>query len=497
MAGFRIEGNTSNHVAEVDVTGNLYVTLPDGSTARGGAAAVGSIRIFSENDPGTISGTPYLYSPETSDDFKLRVGIDHLQDNEIFCYASQHTGKFTHTFVTLTALQTANSLVTNSGSITTLNTGMKFNTFRYFPVFGGQTPLYVEAMLSLTAALTTNTTIDVGLFLPGAANPYVPLDGVYFRFTSAGVQGVVNYNGTETATAVFKAVFGGANYDPGINAVHQITITINQREVGFWIDDVKYAELTAQSGNGSPFAAWNLPFALRHAIGGTAAAAALSLKVWSYSVFTGDIAMDKPWAEQLAGAGQAHQGQSGQTMGSVASYANSANPTSAAGSNTATNITGLGGQGAINAAASAATDFIACSYQNPAGTVASPGKTLFIKGVWVSCFNAGAAVLTTPTTLGWSLAYGHTAISMAQAETATFATATTKAPRRIPLGFMSAAVGTAIGGMYAPDRIYVQFAAPVPVLPGEWVALAVKQIIGTVTGSQSIWYSIGFDHYWE
>lgn len=497
MAGFRIEGNSSNNVAEVDATGNLYASLPDGSSARGGVAAVGGLRFFSENDPGTISGTPYLYSPETSDDFKLRVGIDHLQDNEIFCYTSQNTGKFTHTFTTLTAVQTANALTTNSGNITTLNTGMKFSTFRFFPVFGGQTPTYVEAMVSLTAALTTNTNIDIGLFLPGAANPYTPQDGVYFRFSSAGVQGVINYNGTETTTSALLTVFGGGSFDPGINVVHQYTITINQREVGFWIDDVKYGELNAQSGNGAPFAAWNLPFSLRHAIGGTAAGAALSMKLWAYSVFTGDIAMDKPWAEQLAGAGQAYQGQSGQTMGTVASYANSANPTSAAGSNTAANVTGLGGQGAINAAGSAATDFIATSYQNPAGTVASPGKTLFIRGVWISTFNNGAAVATTPTTLGWSLAYGHTAVSMATAETGSFVTATAKAPRRIPLGFQSAPVATAIGGVYTPDRIQVTFASPVPVLPGEFVATVLKQIVGTATASQSIWFSVGFDAYWE
>ena len=55
--------------AEVTASRQLKAILPDGSTP----ADVGAVRLFSENDPGAITGAPYLYSPETDKDFRLRV----------------------------------------------------------------------------------------------------------------------------------------------------------------------------------------------------------------------------------------------------------------------------------------------------------------------------------------------------------------------------------------------------------------------------------------
>ena len=104
----------------------------------------------------------------------------------------------------------------------------------------------------------------------------------------------------------------------------------------------------------------------------------------------------------------------------------------------------------------------------------------------------GAAVATTPTTLAWSLAFGHTAVSLATAEAAT-----TKAPRRIALGFQSVAVGAAVGALYTPDSISQWFDSPIYVNPGEFIAVVVKQIVGTATASQSIWYLVTFDAYFE
>jgi hypothetical protein len=183
-----------------------------------------------------------------------------------------------------------------------------------------------------------------------------------------------------------------------------------------------------------------------------------------------------------------YQGQSGGTMGTTAALTNSTNPTAAAGSNTTANITGLGGIGAINAAAGAATDYIASSFLNPDSTTAFTGRKLVINGVKISCINMGAPVATTMTALFWSLAFGHTVLTLVPSETGS-----QKGPRRVPLGFVSAPVGAAIGQNYSPDAIVVQFSAPIVVNPGEYVASVVRQIVGTATASQTIYYSVMFD----
>jgi len=81
-----------------------------------------------------------------------------------------------------------------------------------------------------------------------------------------------------------------------------------------------------------------------------------------------------------------------------------------------------------------------------------------------------------------SLAYGHTAVSLATAEAAA-----AKAPRRIPLGIASWAIGAAIGSQPQCGRIQVDLGdAPVFVNPGEFVQLVGKFLAGTATASQVI-----------
>jgi hypothetical protein len=169
-------------------------TSPDG---------VGAIRTFSENDAGDITGTPYLLSPETTGDYRLRAVQDTILDNEVFCYANQNTGKHSYAATTLTMALASNALVTNSGNITTINTASFFRTQQFFELCGSQNATYVTVEAALSAALTTNTMIDYGTFLQSGTSPYAPTDGAYFRINAAGFQGVINFNGAETTTSVF------------------------------------------------------------------------------------------------------------------------------------------------------------------------------------------------------------------------------------------------------------------------------------------------------
>jgi hypothetical protein len=172
-------------------------------------------------------------------------------------------------------------------------------------------------------------------------------------------------------------------------------------------------------------------------------------------------------------------------MGSLATLPNSGAVTAAAPSNTALTANlpaGLGGQGLVTAAVAAATDGIWGSVQVPAGTANVQGRRLVIRGVNIDAVNIGAAVATTATTIKFQLAFGHTAVSLATTEAAT-----TKAPRRIALGYMTWPVGAAIGQGPQGGPIKVDLGdAPIFVNPGEFVALVARFVVGTATASQTI-----------
>lgn len=451
-------------------------------------AGVGGVRLFSENDAGTATGTAYLVSPETDDDYRLRVAQEALFDCETFNYTAQNTGKHAYRNTTMTNGWTAAGLTTNSGNITTTTTGTQFNTYAEFPILGAS-QLYCEIEGSFTAQPTTNTIVDFGLARMATTNPYAPTDGVYFRLNSSGLFGVINSNTSETTTSVFSFTYTN-------NHKYQFIIAVHEREVEFWIDGVLYASLETPAGQGQPCMSGALPFALRHAIAGGAAGSALSFVLNDYTITVGgpNIAQTASiMGQRVYGS---YQGLSGGTMGTLATYANSTNPTAAAPSNTALTANlpgGLGGQGLVTAAAGGSTDGIWGSYQIPAGTVSVQGRRCVIRGIRVDAVNTGAAVATTATTIEFSLGWGNTSVSLATAEGAA-----AKASRRLPLGFMTWAVGAGIGAGPQAGPIVVDLGdAPVFVNPGEFVQLVGKFIVGTATASQTIFFTWTPIYGWE
>lgn len=491
MAGFRIEGNTSGNVAEVDSTNHLLVASTNDPATMGGAL------MFSQNDSGAVTGTQYALSPETDDDYRLRVAHEQLMDTETFNYAAQNTGKHLYYTTTMTNTWGNNGMTVNGGAITTINTGTRFSTWAFFPLYGAS-HLYAEFEASFSVAtFPTNTTLDFGLGIGATTTPFAPTDGVYFRALSTGLWGVINYGGTETVVGPFVASFGGANWAPAIGQKYQFLISVTERDVEFWIDGNLMGSIDVPTTQGQPFQSAALPVYVRQAIGGTAASAAMQFILSDYTVTTGGPNI----IEQLGVVGNrawgSYQGVSGGTMGSLASYANSTNPTAAAPSNTALTANlpnGLGGQGNVTAAVAAATDGIWCSYQVPAGTNAIQGKRLKLTGVTIDAVNLGAAVATTATSVQFSLAFGHSAASLATTETGT---SQTKAPRRIALGYMYWNIGAPIGATPQNGPVKITLANPVYVNPGEFIALVGKFVAGTATASQTIQFTLTYDYGWE
>lgn len=478
-------GSSSSGAANVDAAYNLNVTLPQVTTPAGVEAPqyVGAARLFSENDPGTVSGTALLRSPETSQDYRLRIGADAVWDDENFNYTAQNFTKHRQTTATLTAAWASGFMSTNSGSVTTTGTGVQVSTYRHFPI-QGQGGVYCETAFGLSNTPVTNWTLDVGMFTPAAAPTSLPTDGVYFRVNSSGVFGVCNNNGTETTTSAFSTFSFTANQ------IYNWVITLTDHQVEFWIDDVLYGTINRQAGTGSVIYAGSLPWAVRHHHTGTTSGV-IQAKIANYSIATIDIDNNRLWATNKAGQGlMGVVYPSGGAAGITANYANSGAPATATLSNTTAGYATLGGQFLFAATAGAETDYALFAFLNTVPTTGITGRNLIISGVWINLWNQVAAVATTPTVFQWGLAVGSTAVSLATTDAAA-----TRLPKRIALGAQSLIVGAAVG--QSAERIDVNLDAPVGCEPGTYVHVILKMPIGTATATETFRGVVGINAYWE
>lgn len=486
-------GSSSAGKANVDAGYNLQVALPNTH------AYIGGVRMHSENDAGDHTGVAYLKAPETSPDYRLRAGLDTILFNDVFNATTQNTHLWSYTFNTLTAAQPGAGTV-NFSTVqgTTSAHGAFMRTFQYFPLVN-TAPLAVEFYFGqFTAQMVSGEVWLMGLGLPTAATT-IPTDGVWLRLTSAGLEGVISFNGSQ-ATTSFSVAKPLADFATG--QMYKALIVVGEREVEYWIDDVLIGEQSIPVANGVPFIGGSQPaFMMKYNTG--AVSNTNTMRVARVAVSLMDLATNKEWPDVMTGMGMsAAMGQNGHTMGTTAGNTNQLIlPTTQAGSNTAPNaaMEGLGGQFLMTAQATnvaAAGDMIGCYYLNPVPSINITGRNLYITGVSIQCMNSGAAVATTPTTLVWGLAWGHTAVSLATAETASFATATTHAPRRRPLGMCTAPVGAAVGALYDPEIVRA-FEAPIVVRPGEYIATTVRFRVGTATASQEVFYVVTFNGYWE
>ena len=477
MANIQGGSNTIN-VANIDTGYNLNVTLPTNDNLAGKA------RIMSENDPGSIVGSAYLKSPETSTDFRLRVGTDSLFDNDFFSYPLQNTSKHKYIAVSSMAFGWGGGFVTTNSALTTAaGAGGLLSTYRYFPTFGASST-YFEFSLALTALPTTNTIIDIGAFIPGALPTFAPTDGVYFRISSAGLSCVMNNLGTETSSVV------PFTFTP--NTVYKFTIAASDTEVEFWINDVLYLEMDTPSGNGAPALAGSLPFSLRHAIAGGSAGATLQAKLSNYTVSVADMDNHRLWPSVQVGMGNSSiQGSSGFTQGQTANQVNSTSPVLGTLSNTAASYTTLGGNFMFNTVAGAETDYALFGYQNVLGTGGITSRNLVIRGAWIDSMITGSGInFTTPTALHWSLGINASTVSLATAEGPSG-----RAPRRIHLGYQTIPI-SGIDGFTTP-QINTNLDAPIAVEPSGFFHVILKMPRGAATPAQVVRGSVGINAYWE
>ena len=479
----------NDQVGKVNVNSNFQLEVHQPSTE----SQAGFGLVTTSLDAGAMTGTRYNISPEADTDHRLRVGQDQLLDVELFNYVAQNTGKHFFAFTTLTATVSANGLLLNSGAITTASTGCTFGTQAQF-LFVGTAPLFCEMSVSFNAQPVSNVTFDFGLFQRGAANPFAPLDGVYFRLDSGGLQGVVNNNGIETTTSVFPLSGGTGTFVYVNDSVNRYSIQISNMITTFWINDVLAGSIINPVAQSQPFRSAAVPFSVRYAISAGGAGAGLQARLWDYRVgFRGPAV-----AENLGAVGNrvfgSYQGLSGNTVGTLGQYTNNTNPAAAVPTNTTAALgAGLGGNFLETFSLALTVDGIISSFQVPAGSTTVQGRRLRVHGVRIKSF-VSTVLAGGPSNAIWTLNFGHTAVSLATAESASFATGTTKAPRRIAIGVQSIVANQAVNTTM--ETIDANFIEPIYVNPGEFIATA-KKYVGTVGTSGVITHVIHFDFGWE
>jgi hypothetical protein len=488
-------GSSASGKANVDTGFNLNVTLPR-LTTTDTTSGVGFAAMAGKNDDGTVVAGGRVNRVYVAEGNRMSVANPVLYWDDTFNATSQNTAKYFFASTTQTGTQAAGTLNLNASALTTINTNCGLKTWKSFPLFG-KSELRCNTSGYLTTVPQANCLIEFGLFtatIPGAA---APTDGVFFRYNaSAELRGVISYNGTETQTAAITA--------PSANVNHDFVIVTQTNTVLFYIDDILVGKLTLLTDavtQGQPFMMATQPWCARVVIAGSAPASGTTLKI--SDVFVAQLGSDpaKNWDTQKSGFGHMlSQGQNGGTMGTTALYSNSLAPgAGAAMTNTTAALTaGLGGQFAALPTLASSTDGIMQSYQNPVGGVNQTPRNLVIKGVRIQSVVTTTLVNAGPIIYFYSLAYGHTAVSMATVEAASFLTGgTTKAPRRIAIGCESYPVNATIGTIAtAQGGVWIKFDSPIIVAPGEFIAICAKNV-GTVSSAGVITFLVTYDGYME
>lgn len=506
MGGLRVEGNTSGHIAEVDLENNLNVTLPTVTKIDGTdhSSYVGAVRSFYENDAGTITGTPYLKSPRVSDAHRLRIGTDTLLFTETFNGTAQGTHNWHHVFTTVACTQASGFL--QFPTLTAITTGSYMRTWQHFPLFGSA-PLYVEGTILGTLPMAANEKFFFGLsnvHIAGSATAK-GTDGCWFEWNNAGIECVMAYNNTEVSSGV---VVVPADFATG-TTMHRLQMVVSEEAVEFFVDGSMVADFEVPAGQGQPFMQGSLPLYLHH-FATAAVTGGTTIKISDVTVMQGDINTNKPWGHQMAAMGlNAYQLNAGTAVsGPLTMFTNlaaDADPAAATPGNTsltANLINLLGGRGVATLnAQTAAQDMIMQQWQNPVSAVAVTGRTLIITGIRISCYVQ--TILGTPAAgincFEWGLCVGNTTATMATVtDSSTFASATAKGRRTLFLGYQSMGAAAPIGTTPINGDIDVSFdSAPLVVNPGEYVTTIMRQVNSAAAATGALGYTILFKGYFQ
>lgn len=494
MAGAKIKLNTSPVVlgeANGDLEGNILTNLPrtkpNGDLIGGGETEAGFASMLSESDAGSVTGVRRVFAPEVTGNYRLRVGMDTTMFNEYFPGTVLNSSLWTAPVTTSTVTVTNGLLNLNSAASLASGSVARVSSYRHFPIYTSYSTS-PSIQFQFSAVPVSNMVHEWGFAI--ATGVALPTEGAFLRITATGeLIAVLNNNGSELTSAPIDY-----NATIGVSVTRTLIIYGDTNEVVYWIDNICVATIPRPTAAGSVTQSQQLPLMFRSYNTATVTGTAQLMKIGGVNVSLSEMNQTKAWSHVLAGSGgMSYQGQTGQTLGSTALYTNNlapgagsvmTNTTSALGS-------GLGGQFSALPTLAANTDGIMQSYQVPLGTSAAPGKTLYISGVSVQgCVSTVLVGNATPVIYAYSLAFGHTNVSLA-----TTVSATSKAPVRKILGYETFAAAAAVGILgQKVDKDFDR--APVVVQPGEFIQVVAKNI-GAVTTTGVITFLVDIEGYWE
>lgn len=328
-----------------------------------------------------------------------------------------------------------------------------------------------------------NSIAEWGIGAP-VGNTAVVNDGAFFRKDTAGsLQGVISQNGTEIQSSVMTApadtdyAFYEIFYCEG-RAFFQI---VSDAGVVISAVDLPATATTARAPSVS-----HLPCFHRLYNGAVGPGTAPQVLVDRTAVYLTDAPESRPWREIMSGQGWNSSMVPG--AGTQAAQAvNSATPAGVALANTTAPHALLGGLTNGNAmAAGLTTDLILVGYQVP-----SP-YMFYFTGVRIDPpVNLVVAVATTDTQFAlYGMAFNSSAVSLA--------TAGTYPPMRVPLGGNHKfTVADPVGRPAAGSPVIWQPNTPIAVMPGRFIHVYVRCMIGTATATETYLWAIAIDGWFE
>lgn len=469
MAAIESGGNTAG-MANVDANYRLQVSLPTNKAQAGFtgltgfADDIGAVRI-----PVGASSQGLLGSADLQVDFE-----------QGFAASAISPSIWQSVVTTMTTAVNNNAVVLNSGNSVASGAVARLVAYRQAEAPRGADRIIAWRVMMPT--LVTGAVTEFGAFT--ATGTAAPTAGCFFRYGSDGVlRGVsVSVSGAESTTAVITT--------PSLNVAHDYIIWVMGSAIVFQIDNVVVGSITLGDTAPSPVTSESAPFCARvYNNAATATAQQVQLMRCLGALYGGTFGYDRRFLAALNGD-IAAQGIVGASTGYLTNWANSAAPVSATLSNTAAGYTTLGGQFQFAAVAGAETDYALFAFQVPAQSATNQGRTLLVHGITIDTINTGAAVATSATVLQWGIGFDGSAVSLATADAAA-----AKAPRRVPIGIQSFAVGAAVGAQANTlDRVFQQ---PLVVNAGNYLHVILKMPIGTATASQIIRGTVTIDGTWE
>jgi len=378
---------------------------------------------------------------------------------------------------TLTASQASGVLTINNGASTAVSTYYNLSSAkRLASIAEYGTHILIRARVQPQQ----NSTISLGLGVISGASDSA--DGAFFRFRDGNLYTILTYNGSETSVQITNT--------PNSTDYYAFEITIFESEVHFNVrsNDGKYEEhvgFNVPSTSPSHYSVSHLPVFVRVINGNPGPSSAAVLYVSNLVATQLDVAMNKPWSEQLAGSSLSSIVDPA-THVQTANYANSAAPSSATLSNTTPGYTTLGGLFQFTAPVGSETDYVLFAYQPPI----SPGRQLYVWSVVVSALNVGASVSTqTPTVIQWAVA--------ANSSGASLATGAPNPPIRVPIGIQSVTKGSTAGDLYSPPIISYTPRTPIVVFPGRYFQVIARIPYGVATTNQVVRGTVTIEGYFE